>query len=130
MRSRALLRFFRWRNRIGAVWILRHRGRDAGYLMAGPNDDVRDLPHPHEPRLLWIDEVAAPSVPKERVWSTLGALARRARADRVRGWLGPLGAPAGASVVARPMAFPMIAPLTPELRVRPRRAWLDSFQHY
>jgi predicted N-acetyltransferase YhbS len=129
-RSRALYRFFRWRNRIGDVWILSHRGRERGYLMTGPDDDARDLPHPHEPRLFWFDEVAAPGVPMPRIWATVRKLARRARAERVRGWLGPHGAPEGASVVPRPMAYPMIAPLVPELRVRPRRAWLDSFQHY
>jgi hypothetical protein len=48
----------------------------------------------------------------------------------VRGWAGPGALPAGAARIARPGAWPMIAPLTPELRVRPRRAWADSFQHF
>jgi predicted N-acetyltransferase YhbS len=129
-RTRAIWRYFRFRNRIAGPWILRFRGREAGYLMAGPDAPTRDLPERDEPRLLWFDEVAAPSVPAERIWATVRALARRAGAVWVRGWLGPGGAPPGSARIARPASFPMIAPLTPILHVRPRRAWLDSFQHF
>jgi predicted N-acetyltransferase YhbS len=129
-RSRALFRYFSFRNRLGAPWIVRWRGRDAGYVMAGPDDPRRDLPDPRAPGLFWFDEAAAPGVPRERLWATVGALAREARAKEVYGWLGPEGAPEGAARRARPGAFPMIAPLAAELRVRTRRAWLDSFQHF
>ncbi len=128
-RSPALFRFFSLRNRVGAPWIVRWRGRDAGYVMAGPDDPLRDLPDPRAPGLFWFDEAAAPGVPRERLWATVGALAREAGAAEVYGWLGPDGAPEGATRRARPSAFPMIAPLTPALRVAPRRAWVDSFQH-
>ncbi len=112
------------------MWIVRHRGRDAGYLMAGLDDPLRDLPGPRPPRLLWFDESAAPGVPRDRIWATVGALARKARAKEVHGWLGPEGAPEGAALHARKEALPMIAPLVPGVRVRPRRAWLDSFEHF
>jgi hypothetical protein len=129
-RSPAIWRFFRFRNRIGAAWIARHRGRDAGYLIAGPDDPRRDLPDPRPPRLFWVDEAALPGVPRERVWATVRALAEKARALQVRGWIGPGGAPEGAARVARPSSLPMVAPLAPGLRVRPRRTWADSFQHF
>src|SRR6185437_2020464 len=129
-RSRALHRFFCFRSRIPAVWILRHRGRDAGYLIASPDDPLRDLPDPRPPRLYWFDEAGAPGVPRDRIWATVRALATKARAHEVGGWLGPEGAPDGASLSKRPASFPMIAPLSPAIRVRPRRAWLDSFQHF
>ena len=129
-RSPALFRFFQYRNRVRGLWIVRWRGRDAGYVMAGPDDPDRDLPDPREPGLFWFDEAAAPGVPHGRIWATVGALAQKARAVLVRGWAGPGALPAGAARIARPGAWPMIVPLTPELRVRPRRAWADSFQHY
>jgi predicted N-acetyltransferase YhbS len=130
VRSRAHVRFFRFRNRVRAAWIVQRRGRDVGYLLAGRDDPRRDLPAPREPRLFWFDEAAVPGVPLEHVWATVGALARQGKAAQVRGWLGPDGAPEGAARLARPSSFPMIAPLVPALRVRPRRAWLDSFQHF
>ena len=71
-----------------------------------------------------------PGVPEARIWATVRALAGKARATRVQGWLGPEGAPEGATLVARPSSFPMIAPLGPGLHVRPRRAWLGSFLHF
>jgi predicted N-acetyltransferase YhbS len=129
-RTPALYRYFRLRNRVDDLWILKDGAREVGYLMAGPDDPRRDLPDPRPPRLLWFDEAAAPGVPRERVWATVAVLARRAKATSVQGWRGPEGAPEGAETVARPSAFPMIAPLAPTFRVRPRRAWLDSFQHY
>jgi GNAT superfamily N-acetyltransferase len=128
-RTPAIFRYFCRRNGVGPVWILRHRGRDAGYLMAGPDDPARDLPARDEDHVFWFDEAAAPGVPCDRVWATVRALATRARARRVRGWVGPAGVPTGADQSRRQGAAAMIAPLG-ELRVRPRRAWLDSFQHY
>jgi predicted N-acetyltransferase YhbS len=129
-RTPAIWRFFCSRNRVRGVWIVRRRGRDAGYVIAGPDDPRRDLPDPREPRLLWFDEAAAPGVPAERLWATVHVLAARSRATRVRGWLGPAGAPPGAGRMARPSSFPMIAPLVPDLRVRPRRSFLDPWQHF
>jgi GNAT superfamily N-acetyltransferase len=129
-RSPALWRFFCARNRIRGVWILRFRNRDVGYLVAGPDDSRRDLPDPRPPRLFWFDEAAAPGVPAERLWATVRVLAEKARASVVRGWLGPDGAPAGASRLVRPSSWPMIAPLGSALRVRPRRSWADSFLHF
>jgi predicted N-acetyltransferase YhbS len=129
-RTKAIWRYFRVRNRIAGPWILRFRGRDAGYVMAGPDEPSRDLPERDEPRLFWVDEIAAPGVPPARIWATVRALAERAKAAQVRGWLGPGGAPSRSARIARTASFPMIAPLTPELRVRPRRAWLDSFLHF
>lgn len=129
-RSPAIWRFFRFRNRIRGEWIVRFRGRDAGYLIAGADDPRRELPDPREPRLFWVDEAAAPGVPRERLWATVRVLAEKARAVRVRGWLGPDGAPEGAARMARPSSVPMVAPLAPGLRVWPRRTWADSFQHF
>jgi GNAT superfamily N-acetyltransferase len=129
-RSRALWRYFRFRNRIRGEWIVRHRGRDAGYIIAGLDDPRRDLPDPREPGLFWFDEAAVPGVPRARLWATVRALAEEARATRVQGWIDPGGAPEGATRMARPSSFPMIAPLVPDLRVRPRRAWLDAFMHF
>ncbi|MFT3770851.1 MAG: GNAT family N-acetyltransferase [Minicystis sp.] len=128
-RSAAIWRFFRWRGRLGGEWILRHRGRDAGYLMAGLDDPVRDLPE-REDGLFWFDEAAAPGVPQDRIWATVRMIAERARAAKVQGWISPAGMPEGAARIARPESFPMIAPLSPALRVRTRRAWLDSFMHF
>jgi GNAT superfamily N-acetyltransferase len=129
-RSPAIWRFFRFRNRIGAEWIVRYRGRDAGYLIAAPDDPRRELPDPREPRLFWVDEAALPGVPRERLWATVRALAEKARALHVRGWIGPGGMPEGAVRVVRPSSVPMVAPLAPGLHVRPRRTWADSFQHF
>ncbi len=129
-RSAAVWRYFCLRNRIRETWIVRWRGRDAGYLIAGRDDARRDLPHPRAPRLLWFDEAAAPGVPDRRIWATVRMLAGEAGASQVRGWLGPDGAPPGATRLARPSSFPMIAPLRSDLRVRPRRAWADSFLHF
>ncbi|APR78405.1 Hypothetical protein A7982_03752 [Minicystis rosea] len=127
-RSPAVWRFFRWRSRIRNEWIVRVRGRDAGYLIAGPHDPLRDLPSPSD--VFWLDEAAVPGVAPEKIWATVRALAVKVRAPEVHGWLGPGGAPPGAVKRARPEAFPMIAPLSAALRVRPRRAWLDSFMHF
>jgi hypothetical protein len=129
-RTRAVWRYFCHRNRIEQPWLLRYRGREAGYLMAGLDEPSRDLPDRDSRRLFWVDEIAAPGVPADRVWATVRVLAERARASSVQGWIGPGGAPAGATRIARPASFPMIAPLTPDLHVRPRRAWLDSFLHF
>jgi GNAT superfamily N-acetyltransferase len=129
VRTRATWRFFKWRSRIPAEWIVRHRGRDAGYLLAQPTDPQRDVPDPHEPGLLWFDEACTTSadLPPDRLWATVRALAEKARLRGVKGWIGPNGAPPGARRLARGGTIPMIAPLVPELVVRPKRAWLDSF---
>jgi predicted N-acetyltransferase YhbS len=129
-RTRALLRYFRLRNRVKDLWVLKDGAREVGYLMAGSDDPARDLPDPRPPGLLWFDESAAPGVPRERVWATIARLARGAKATHVQAWRGPEGVPEGAEILARPSSFPMIAPLVPTLRVRPRRAWLGSFEHY
>jgi predicted N-acetyltransferase YhbS len=129
-RSRAIWRYFRWRNRIAGEWILSKGKRDVGYLVAGLDDPLRDLPAPRPERLFWVDEAAAPGVPRERIAATIRSLAERAGARSIAGWVGPEGAPAGSAEVERGEAIPMIVPLARGLRIDPARSYLDAFMHF
>ena len=144
-RTPALWRYFTWRNRLGAAWILSDGGRELGYLIGGLDDPLRDMPEPRapwsmfaplppKPALYWIDEWSAPGVPTERVLATIHALAAAAPASLVGGWLppDPESDPAMAAFAPapRPTAFPMVAPLEPSLAIDPARTFLGSFEHF
>jgi predicted N-acetyltransferase YhbS len=130
MRSRALFRFFRARNRVTGVWILSDGGRDLGYLLATPDDPLRDLPEPRPEGLLWVDEWSAPGVEPARVLATIGAVAERASASEIGLWLRPGQDPAPFRSAPRPASFPMILPISPGLVVDPARDHLGSFEHF
>jgi predicted N-acetyltransferase YhbS len=130
MRSRALWRFFRWRNRIAGEWILSDGGRDVGYFVAGLDDPLRDLPEPRPAGLLWVDEWSAPGVPHARVLATIRALAEREGAREIGLWLRPGQDPAPFRAAKRSASFPMILPLAPGLTVDPTRDHLGSFEHF
>lgn len=128
-RSRAILRYFKWRNGIGG-YVLSDGGRDVGYVFATLDDPLRDLPEDREPGLLWVDEQAAPGVAHERLWATIRAIAEARRAPLVRGWVVPGVKAPPHRLIARTASIAMIAPLAPHVTVDPVRAFLDSFQHF
>ncbi|MEO5727944.1 MAG: GNAT family N-acetyltransferase, partial [Byssovorax sp.] len=130
MRSRALFRFFQWRNRVADAWILGDAGRDAGYLLAGLDDPQRDLPEPRPDRLLWVDEWSAPGVDPARVLATIRAVADRSRALKIGLWPRPGQDLASLRSAARLASFPMILPIAPGLVVDPLRDHLGSFEHF
>ena len=130
MRSRALFRFFRWRNRVADAWILGDAGRDAGYLLAGLDDPRRDLPEPRPDALLWVDEWSAPGVARARVLATIRAVAEARAAREVGLWLRPGQDPAPFRSTSRTASFPMILPIAPGLTVDPARDHLGSFEHF
>lgn len=130
MRSRALFRFFQWRNRVADAWILGGAGRDAGYLLAGLDDPRRDLPEPRPEGLLWVDEWSAPGVAPARVLATIRAVAELRGAREVGLWLRPGQDPAPFREAPRTASFPMILPLAPGLIVDPARDHLGSFEHF
>lgn len=130
MRSRALFRFFRWRNRVADAWILGDAGRDAGYLLAGLDDPRRDLPEPRPDALLWVDEWSAPGVARARVLATIRAVAEVRGAREVGLWLRPGQDPAPFRSTSRTASFPMILPIAPGLTVDPARDHLGSFEHF
>ncbi|MEP7125107.1 MAG: GNAT family N-acetyltransferase [Byssovorax sp.] len=129
-RSRALLRFFRWRNRVAGAWILADEGRDVGYLFATPDDPLRDLPEPRPEGLLWVDEWSAPGVDPARVLATIRAVADRSRALKIGLWPRPGQDLASLRSAARLASFPMILPIAPGLVVDPLRDHLGSFEHF
>ncbi len=130
LRSRALWRFFAWRNRVAEASILSDGGRDVGYLLASLDDPRRDLPEPRPEGLLWVDEWSAPGVDPARVLATIRAVAEHAGAREIALWPRPdsPGAPLRSS--ARTASFPMILPLSPGLVVDPARDYLGSFEHF
>jgi len=130
MRSRALWRFFRWRNRIAGAWILSEGERDVGYLLAGLDDPQRDLPDPRPEGLLWVDEWSAPDVDPARVLATIRALAEREGARTIGLWLRPGQDPAPFRATPRLASFPMILPIAKGLSVDPARSHLGSFEHF
>jgi GNAT superfamily N-acetyltransferase len=129
-RSRALLRYFCLRNRVAGVWILADAGRDVGYLLATPDDPLRDLPEPRPDALLWVDEWSAPGVDPARVLATIRAVAERASAREIGLWLRPGQDPAPFRSAPRLASFPMILPIAPGLTVDPARDHLGSFEHF
>lgn len=130
MRSRALWRFFRWRNRIAGEWILTEGEHDVGYLMAGLDDPLRDLPEPRPEGLLWVDEWSAPGVSHARVLATIRAVALREGAREIGLWLRPGQDPAPFRAAKRSASFPMILPIAKGLSVDPARDYLGSFEHF
>lgn len=130
VRSRAIWRYFRWRNRIRGEWILSEGDRDVGYLIAARDEPLRDMPDPRAPGLFWVDEWAAPGVAADRVWATVRALAAREGALDVGAWLPPHQESAYLKPRPRTSAFSMIAPLSPALTVEPSRAFLGAFEHF
>ena len=130
MRSRAHWRFFRWRNRIAGEWILSEGERDVGYLVAGLDDPLRDLPEPRPAGLLWVDEWSAPGVPHARVLATIRALAEHEGAREIGLWLRPGQDPAPFRAAKRSASFPMILPIAEGLVVEPARDHLGSFEHF
>ena len=130
MRSRALWRFFTWRNRIAGAWILSEGGRDVGYLLAGLDDPRRDLPEPRPEGLLWVDEWSAPGVDPARVLATIRAVAEREGARAIGRWLRPGQGAAPFREAKRTASFPMILPLAAGLSVDPARDYLGSFEHF
>lgn len=130
LRSRAIWRYFRYRSRIRGEWILSEAGRDVGYLLAGPDDPLRDLPEPRRASLLWVDEWAAPGFAADRIWATVRALAVREGRAEVGAWLPPHQESGRWTAAPRLGSIPMIAPLAPSFTVDPRGAFLDSFGHF
>lgn len=130
MRSRALFRFFRVRNRIAGAWILSDGGHDVGYLLATPDDPLRDLPEPRPEGLLWVDEWSAPGVEPARVLATIRAVAQRAGAREIGLWLRPGHDSTPFRSAPRPASFPMILPMAKGLVVDPARDHLGSFEHF
>jgi predicted N-acetyltransferase YhbS len=133
LRSRALWRYFRWRNRL-TEWILADGHHDVGYLVAGPDDPQRDLPEPRSATTLWVDEWAAPGVDAARVWATVRRLAEREGRTSVGAWLRPDGVPAAFTAARRPEAIPMVAFLDGDARAHlptpPASAFIGSFEHF
>ena len=129
-RSRALWRFFCFRNRVTGAWILSGGGRDVGYLLASLDDPRRDLPEPRPEGLLWVDEHSAPGVPRARILATIRAVAERRGAREIGLWLRPGEDDASLRSAPRPASFPMILPIAPGLVVDPRRDYLGSFEHF
>lgn len=130
MRSRALFRFFQWRNRVADAWILSDAGRDVGYLLASLDDPQRDLPEPRPDNLLWVDEWSAPGVDPARVLATIRAVAERCGAHEIGLWPRPGQHLEPFRSAPRTASFPMIAPLAPGLTVDPARDYLGSFEHF
>lgn len=130
LRSRALYRFFRYRNRVRGEWILSDAGNDVGYLIAGREDPLRDLPGPHEEDRVWVDEWAAPGIAPDQVWAAVRALSEREGARVVGAWLPPHGQSERFQARPRAGAIPMIAPLAASFSVEPGRAFLDSFAYF
>lgn len=130
MRSRALWRFFAWRNRVSGVWILSEGGRDVGYLIAGKDDPLRDLPEPRPEGLLWVDEWSAPGIEHPRILATIRAVAKGEGAREVGLWLRPGQDPAPFRSSPRLASFPMILPIAPGITVDPARDHLGSFEHF
>ena len=129
VRSRALLRYFSLRNRVAGM-VLSDAGRDVGYLLATPDDPLRDLPEPRPEALLWVDEWSAPGVDPARVLATIRAVAERAAAREIGLWLRPGQDLAPFRSAPRSASFPMILPLAPGLTVDPARDHLGSFEHF
>jgi predicted N-acetyltransferase YhbS len=127
-RSRALHRFFTWRNAVSGAYALRDGPRDVGYLLATRDDPSRDLPELVGDSL-WVDEWAAPGVDRARVLATVRALAQRAGVRRVRAWLPPELRGAPFTSRAREEALPMIAPLN-GVTIDVATAFLGSFEHF
>jgi GNAT superfamily N-acetyltransferase len=130
LRSRALWRFFRFRNQVAGEWILSDGGRDVGYLLASLDDPTRDLPEPRPAGLSWVDEWSAPGVPRARILATIRAVAEHQGAREIGLWLRPGEDQAPFRSAARPASFPMILPVAPGLAVNPARDYLGSFEHF
>lgn len=130
LRSRALLRFFAWRNRVANASILSDAGRDVGYLLASLDDPRRDLPEPRPEGLLWVDEHCAPGVDRARVLATIRVVAEHLGAREIALWPRPGEGVAPLRSAPRSASFPMILPLAPGLVVDPTRDHLGSFEHF
>jgi GNAT superfamily N-acetyltransferase len=130
LRSRALFRFFQWRNRVADTWILSEGGRDVGYLLASLDDPLRDLPEPRPDGLLWVDEWSAPGVAPARVLATIRAVAELRGAREIGLWRRPGLGPWPYRTAPRTASFPMILPIAPGLTVDPARDFLGSFEHF
>ncbi len=130
LRSRALFRFFQWRNRVADALVVSDAGRDVGYLLASLDDPLRDLPDPRPDSLLWVDEWSAPGVAPARVLATIRAVAEHRGAREIGLWPRPGQDPTPFRSAPRTSSFPMIAPIAPGLAVDPARDYLGSFEHF
>ena len=129
-RSRARWRFFRYRNRIAGEWIVSDRGSDVGYVIAGLDDPLRDLPEPRPAGRLWVDEWSAVGVEQTRVLATIRAIAEREGARAIGLWLRPGQDPGPFEAAPRTASFPMILPLAADVVVDPERDYCGSFEHF
>jgi GNAT superfamily N-acetyltransferase len=126
IRTPASWRYFKWRNRIPAAWLMQERGAAVGYLIAS----LDDHPGPDEDRSLWVEEWSAPGQPRERVLATLRLLAIRDGAAMVRGSLRPDHGAEPFESKPRPMAIPMVATLVPGWSPSPDAAHFGSYEHF
>lgn len=88
-RTLEILRYFRFRNHGDLGWILRRDGRDVGYVLAALHDGKRDDGAEPPPRTLWVDEWAAPGIPREEVLGAIRRIALTEGAAHVASWLPP-----------------------------------------
>ncbi|MDC0744268.1 GNAT family N-acetyltransferase [Polyangium mundeleinium] len=119
-RTLEILRYFRFRNHGDLGWILRRDGRDVGYVLAALHGGNRDDGAEPPPRTLWVDEWAAPGIPRDDILGALRRIAFTEGAAHVASWLPPPleGEPfvarnrptAIAMVLALGGGFPMIDP--------------------
>ncbi len=99
-RSRAALRYFRWRNAIRGEHLLLDGAREVGHLVAAPAASKHTL---------WVDEWSAPGIDPARVWATVRALADAEGCSAVAGWLRPDQLAPWFTPTRRASAIPMVA---------------------
>ncbi len=130
-RSLEILRYFRFRNHVDRGWIFQRAGRDVGYVLAALHDGKRDDGSAPPPRTLWVDEWAAPGLPREDVLGALRSIALAEGATNVAGWLPPHLADAPFIARTRRTSIPMALALGGPLpTLDPDQTFFGSLDHF
>jgi predicted N-acetyltransferase YhbS len=120
VRSSELWRFGKWFNRADDELILNDGKREVGYVV------VRSTPQG-----LRLFEWAAPGVEPERIWATVRRLTEMEGQSRIYGWLRFDRREEWTTVMPRPDAIPMIAPLKDSLRVTAKmKVFFGAIDHF
>ncbi len=130
-RTLDLLRYFRFRNHVDVAWIVRHDGKDVGYVLAALHDEKRDDGSVQPPRSLWVDEWAVPGFAHAEVHGALRAIAEHEGATNVAGWLPRAHAPFPFVAKPRKTAIPMAVTLTNRISsIDPTKTFFGSLDHF
>lgn len=130
-RTIELLRYFRFRNHVEEAWIVRHEGRDIGYVLAALHDDKRDDGASPPARSLWVDEWALPGFSLAEAYGALRAIAERVGAVNIAGWLPRHLAHTPFTEKTRTTALPMAIALGGRISsVEPAKTFFGSLDHF